>query len=83
MIVEWLSDALQDFDSIVEYIAADNPAAAIEQGDAIEQQVGHLGSYPRSGRVGRTPYLAVYRIRKDRVQILRILHGAQLRPKTF
>lgn len=91
MNLEWLPMALQDFDGIIEYIADDNPIAAIEQGDEIEQQVSALSANPRIGRpgrvkgtreliIGRTPYIAVYRIKGKQIQVLRILHGARQWP---
>lgn len=36
MILEWLPAALFDFDALIDYIAEENPAAAIVQGDTIE-----------------------------------------------
>jgi addiction module RelE/StbE family toxin len=91
LILEWLPTAKQDFEDIVEYIAADNPVAAIEQGDEIEEQIFLLTSYPKIGRPGRvkgtrelvivrTPYIAAYRIKGKTIQILRVLHGAQQWP---
>jgi toxin ParE1/3/4 len=49
-----------------------------------------LADFPHLGRVGRRqgtrelvftplPYIVVYRVKKDAVQILRIWHGAQRR----
>lgn len=92
MIIEWLPGANQDFESIVEYIADDNPIAAIEQGDEIENQLSLLITHPKMGHPGRvkgtreivivrTPYIAVYRIKGKIIQILRVLHGAQKWPK--
>lgn len=91
MNLEWLPRALLDFDEIVDYIAEDNPLAAIEQGDEIETQVSLLSANSRLGRPGRvkgtrelviarTPYIVAYRIKNNAVQILRILHGARLWP---
>lgn len=91
MILEWLPIAKQDFETIVEYIAADNPAAAVEQGDEIEKQIFMLISYPKMGRPGRikrtreliivrTPYIVAYRIKGKTIQILRVLHGVQQWP---
>lgn len=88
MILEWLPAARRDFDDLVDYIAADHPIAAIEQGDEIEAQVSMLSDHPRMGRPGRvkgtrelivvrTPFIAAYRIKGKYVQILRVLHGAQ------
>ena len=91
MILIWLPTARRDFDSIVDYIADDDPGAAIQQGDEIEHQVASLERYPALGKPGRvngthelviarTPYIAVYRVLHERVEILRILHGAQQWP---
>jgi toxin ParE1/3/4 len=92
LIIEWLPGANQDFESIVEYIADDNPIAAIEQGDEIENQLSLLITHPKMGHpvrvkgtreivIVRTPYIAVYRIKGKIIQILRVLHGAQKWPK--
>ncbi|HEU0264112.1 MAG TPA: type II toxin-antitoxin system RelE/ParE family toxin [Geobacterales bacterium] len=94
MIIQWLPAAQHDFDSIVDYIAADTPLAAIEQGDEIERQVATLLEHHQLGRPGRvmgtrelvivhTPYIVAYRLIQDKVQILRILHGARQRPEAF
>lgn len=91
MIIQWLSAARRDFDAIFEFIEADNPVAAAAQGDQIQEQVGKLAQNQKLGRRGRvkgtrelviarTPYIAVYRLVGDRIQILRILHGAQQWP---
>jgi toxin ParE1/3/4 len=59
---------------------------------SIYERISTLAELPEQGRAGRVagtreliftglPYLAIYRIRKDMVEILRILHGAQNWPK--
>ena len=94
MRLEWLPQALRDFDEIIEYITEDNPIAAIEQGDEIEKQVAGLLNNRNQGRLGRvkgtrelvivrTPYVVAYRIKNEAIQILRILHGARLWPGGF
>ena len=94
MILEWLSVAQRDFDDLVEYIAADHPIAAIEQGDEIQAQVSVLSDHPRMGRPGRvkgtrelvvvrTPFIVAYRVKGKAIQILRVLHGAQQWPERF
>jgi len=94
MKLEWLPQALHDFDEIIDYIAEDNPVAAIEQGDEIESQVAGLLDNRQLGRPGRvkgtrelvvvrTPYIVAYRVNKGAIQILRILHGARLWPDGF
>jgi toxin ParE1/3/4 len=87
----WLPRALADRDAQIDFIAKDSPRAAIEQGDRIEEQIEVLNAHPEIGRrgrvsgtrelvVSRTPFIAVYRIRMERIEILRVLHGAQMWP---
>lgn len=94
MRLEWLPQALNDFDEIIDYIAEDNPVAAIEQGDEIESQVAGLLENRHQGRPGRvkgtrelvivrTPYIVAYRVKKEAIQILRVFHGARLWPERF
>jgi len=94
MIIEWLPAAEHDFDAIVDFIADDNPVAAIEQGDEIERQIAGLREHRQRGRTGRvkgtrelvivrTPFIAAYRIKRNKTQILRIFHGAQQWPAAF
>lgn len=94
MIIEWLPAAEHDFDVIVDFIADDNPVAAIEQGDEIERQIAGLREHCQRGRTGRvkgsrelvivrTPYIVAYRIKLNKIQILRIFHGAQQWPDSF
>ena len=79
-----------DLDRIVERIAENNPAAALDMWDDIESQVERLCDFPRSGRTGRMPetrelvvsgtaYIVVYIVGDD-VELVRVLHGAQQWP---
>ncbi len=92
MILVWLRRAIADRDAQLDYIAQDNPRAAIEQGDHIAHQVEQLIKHPEMGRSGRkpgtrelvisrTPFIIIYRIKGTRIELLRVLHGAQLWPK--
>jgi addiction module RelE/StbE family toxin len=94
MKIIWLSRAEHDLDSIVEYIAADDPDAAIDQGEEIIEQILGLERFPEKGRCGRvdgtfelvvvrTPYIVAYRIKEGRIQVLRILHSSQPWPTSF
>ncbi len=87
----WLPGAIGSRDAQLEYIAQDNPRAAIEQGDRIAHQVGLLTEHPEMGRVGRrqdtrelvisrTPFIVVYRLKTGRIEVLRVLHAAQKWP---
>ena len=87
----WLPRAITDLESQLTYIATDKPRIAVEIGDRVFQHISHLSEYPDMGRHGRrqgtrelvvprTPFVIVYRIASERVEILRLLHGAQKWP---
>jgi toxin ParE1/3/4 len=89
--VTWTEAARGDRWSHITYIAADSPSAAISVGDAIDVAMARLAEFPEIGRPGRvsgtrelviarTPYVAVYRLFKGGIQIIRLLHGAQRWP---
>ena len=88
MRVRWTGKAADDLAQIVEYIRKDNPAAARRVAQAIYKNIAELRAFPRLGRVGLVentrelvfapwPYIAVYEIIEDQVQVLRIRHAAQ------
>lgn len=90
MDIVWLPMARANRTNAIDYIAQENPRAALDQLDEIEQQSDMLAEYPEIGRAGRrrgtrelvvnrTPFILVYRVgsRLKRVEILRLLHGAQ------
>jgi toxin ParE1/3/4 len=88
MRLAWTPLATADIEALVRYIARDDLAAAFRTQDRIERRVGRLAALPNLGRPGRqaatrelvipaTPYLVVYRLIDDRVEILRVLHGAR------
>jgi toxin ParE1/3/4 len=92
MRLEWSIFAQADRDVIFDYIEADRPQAAIAVDDRIRTQVEGLAQFPESGRAGRvagtrelviqrTPYIVAYRVARDTVRILRVLHGAQQWPE--
>ncbi|MCV9910487.1 type II toxin-antitoxin system RelE/ParE family toxin [Brucella sp. HL-2] len=89
----WLTRARADRTDALNYIAEENPRAALSQLDEIERQTDILINYPDMGRVGRhrgtrelivnrTPFVIVYRVRPraQRIEILRLLHGARQWP---
>jgi toxin ParE1/3/4 len=84
----WTAAALRHLREAREYIEIDNPSAAIRQIEIVETSVNHLRAFPMMGRTGRragtrelpvpsTPYIVVYRVRQETVQILALLHGAR------
>ena len=91
MQVQWTVSAGLDREAAIDYIAQDNLSAALNQLDEIEGQTDRLADYPKLGRPGRvkgtrelvvnrTPFIVVYRINGEFIQILRVLHGAQQWP---
>lgn len=91
MIVEWLEEASDKRYDQLDYIAQENPIAAIRLDEEIETQTESLAQNPEIGREGRvagtrelviarTPFLAVYRIVPDQIQILNLLHQSQQWP---
>lgn len=94
MRLEWSSFAIEDREAIFDYIASDNPQAAIDCDERISTCVRRLLQFPESGRPGRvartrelvitrTPYITPYRVRGDVVRVLRVLHGALLWPDSL
>ena len=92
MIIRWLRTATRNRFEQLDYIAADNPAAAVRLDEANERQTDLLAQHPLMGREGRvegtrelvidrSPFIAVYRVKKKRIEILCILHGAQQYPQ--
>lgn len=91
MMVRWLLEASQQRYDQLDYIAQENPIAAIQLDEEIETQTESLAQHPRIGREGRvtgtlelviarTPFLAVYRIAAGQIQILNLLHQSQQWP---
>jgi toxin ParE1/3/4 len=86
----WTDIARIDRQTIRDYIAQDNPAAAIALDELITTKARYLLDYPHFGRVGRVNgtrelvihrnYILVYNITGNRVQILRVLHAARQWP---
>lgn len=86
--------ATADLEAIVDYIAADNPAAADEVVTRLEDLAAHLAERPgmgrarfdllpnlRSFRLGR--YLLFYRATTGGIEVVRVLHGARDFPALF
>jgi toxin ParE1/3/4 len=80
--------ARRDLDSIIDYIALDNPAAAEKVFRAIIATTKRLAAFPDMGRPGRLPdtreltvkglpYLIVYQVGGDAVTVLAVFHGAR------
>jgi toxin ParE1/3/4 len=88
MRVRWTVDAANDLTHIVERIREDNVTAAERVAQTIYKGVDSLRTFPNRGRVGRAsytrelvfaplPYIAVYQVIEDQVQVLRVRHASQ------
>ena len=91
MKIRWLRKALRNLEIVHEYIKKDNPEAALRVVTKIRAGVNQLAEFPLMGRKGRvegtrelvignTPYIVVYRVKGDAVEILRVLHSAKKFP---
>jgi len=92
--VRWTIPAVNQFRSIFDYIATDNPAAAPRAVGRIRDAIHRAANMPYSARAGRvagtreipvvgTPYLVAYRIVENTIHVLAILHRAQNWPESF
>ncbi len=92
MIIRWLPQAHRNRLEQLDYIAQDNPLAAMGQDEQIDRQVNMLADHPKMGRPGRvtgtrelvvssTPFVVIYRLRAQHIEVLRLLHSAQQWPK--
>jgi toxin ParE1/3/4 len=88
MRLRWTGPAAEDLNNIMRYIRQDNPAAAREVAKTIYDGCASLESFPYRGRTGRIrgtrelvidplPYIVVYQIKEQIVEIARIYHGAR------
>jgi len=91
--IRYTRDAVDDLDSIFDYIADDNRKAAAKLLERIEHSILKLADNPRLGSVLPTndlslvepgyrriivkPYIIFYRIGKDEIFIARVLHSRQ------
>jgi toxin ParE1/3/4 len=86
--VRWTTPAADDLYDIVRHIQRDNPDAAVDVAESLYDGCGNLRKFPHLGRKGRIegtrelvfsslPYIVVYRIQDQIVEIMRIYHGAQ------
>lgn len=91
MQIKWLRRALRNLEQAHDYILKDNPQAAREVILRIQSAANQLESYPLMGRLGRvegtkelvianTPYILIYRVKLDSVEILCVLHTSKRYP---
>ena len=88
MKARWTRAALKQLHEAYDYIQLDKPLAAARVVDLIEAAADRLRLFPQIGRASTrpktrelaipgTPFILVYRVRNDMLEILAIYHGAQ------
>lgn len=91
MEIRWSAAATQDLFQIIEYIRKDNAPAAQRVAETIYGNVSSLSTFPYRGRAGRIegtrelpvpslPFLVIYRVSQEIVEIAGVIHGAQRWP---
>jgi len=86
----WTRPAREDRNAIREYIAADNPSAALDFDELLSEKAARLVDHPGLGRPGRVlgtrelvahrNYILIYDVAGDLVRVLRVLHAARQWP---
>ena len=86
----WTPEAIEDRESIYDYIETNNPVAALDFDELFETKASRLVDHPKLGRPGRVAgtrelvvhqhYLLIYDLTTDEVRILRALHTARQWP---
>ena len=86
----WTQLASRDRKEIREYIAQENPSAALALDELISEKASRLVDQPGLGRLGRVAgtreliahqnYLLIDDITQDLVRVLRVLHAARQWP---
>ncbi|MBS3897008.1 type II toxin-antitoxin system RelE/ParE family toxin [Silanimonas sp.] len=90
MKVLWALSAEQDRADIVDFIAQDNPLAAIRMDELFGSAVSRLAEHPLIGQPGQIQgtreliahesYRLIYEVQADTVWILALVHTARLWP---
>lgn len=88
--VFWARTAEQDRADIFDFIAKDNPRAAIDMDERFAEAAGRLARYPELGKPGlvagtrelipHESYRLVYEVQQDTVWILALVHTARMWP---
>jgi addiction module RelE/StbE family toxin len=91
MKIYWAAVAEQDRAEILEFIAQDNPRAAVAMDERFVAAVARLADHPLIGRTGLIPgtreliphesYRLVYEVEGDTVWILALVHTARMWPQ--
>lgn len=95
MKVHWTDSAIAHLVNSYEYIANDSPVYAKRMVDKITKRSEQIAAFPMSGRMVpeyaaddiremvENPYRIIYRIKRDRIDVLAIVHCAQMLPENI
>lgn len=94
MHIRWTSPAAAALESVIDFIARENPQAAFEVGLRIRFAISQLSEHPKLGRPGRVrgtnelvilgiPHIVPYRIKGPEVQMLSLYHTSRKWPDAF
>ena len=94
MKLKWTRLSLKDMQHLYDYIADDSTAAAKKIISRISEAADKLKLYPHMGKAGRisgtrelviaaTPYIIVYIIADDSIQVVSVIHGARRWPDSL
>jgi len=89
--LEWRQQAMDDLVAIVEYISEDNPDAAQELKDEIEEKAARLPDHPKLYKpslrlkgmrelVARSNYIVLYRETPTLVEVVNVFHARRQWP---
>jgi len=90
--VHWTDTAIRHLLVIYEHIAQDSPVYAQRMIDKVTRRSEQIADFPLSGRMVpeyqaqdireliEKPYRLIYRVKSDQVDVLAVVHGAQLLP---
>jgi addiction module RelE/StbE family toxin len=93
MKVYWTDNAVDHLAGIYEYIALNSSTYAKRMVDRITRRSSQIADNPLSGRMVpeyqaedireliEKPYRIIYRVKKDRIDVLAVIHGARLLPE--
>ena len=89
--IRWTEGADGNLDQVEEYIAHDNPPAAVATVKKIIEAAQMLSDYPTIGKRGREldtrelvvaglPYIIVYAVHHEELVVIRVLHTSMKYP---
>lgn len=86
----WSEEAEADLEQILDYIAYDNPSAAVRLKAEIDRFIQAAVEFPDTFRVGRAPgtreivahpnYIVVYRVSETRLEVVAVFHARRQYP---